>query len=163
MRVSSWCRLPPEGGQSVSRRSTRRDTPHRSDTRPKHREKLDFQRLVDDPPWGGRGRPLPGFDAVAPVTRRWTSVFFGHPSSLCPFCLQRVTRERERRGMSMKRVRSPEWRMPVQLIKPTLLSLQPRIWSFLSSDWWIGCLFSLLSLLSLSRPSKMWKLRILII
>lgn len=95
MRVSSWCRLPPEGGQSVSRRSTRRDTPHRSDTRPKHREKLDFQRLVDDPPWGGRGRPLPGFDAVAPVTRRWTSVFFGHPSSLCPFCLQRVTRERE--------------------------------------------------------------------
>lgn len=107
--------------------------------------------------------PLPGFDAVAPVTRRWTSVFFGHPSSLCPFCLQRVTRERERRGMSMKRVRSPEWRMPVQLIKPTLLPLQPRIWSFLSSDWWIGCLFSLLSLLSLSRPSKMWKLRILII
>lgn len=54
MRVSSWYSLPPEGGQSVSRRSTRRDTPHRSDTRPKHREKLDFQRLVDDPPWGGR-------------------------------------------------------------------------------------------------------------
>lgn len=94
----------PPGGAYTYPAGTHGEARPADQTRgPASREARRLSRIV------GSGRVV---DGVAPVTRRWTSVFsnvdLAHPRS--PFCLQRVTRERER---EREKGEAGEWSEPV--------------------------------------------------